>query len=141
MINIIDLSDEIVLNNNANNLNINYNNTNIKTINKISPDKNNGNGRKLSQIFTINQDDFKDKQLIYFYLFPFWVLKRSKAFKSVYLIKDKICTYFSIEKLNELIKFKENFERKKTFYKANNNVEFTFNKKFQNNNDFNEMKK
>ena len=142
----IDLSDEIVLNNNVNELNININ----KKTNKVyeNSDKNKAK-RKLSQIFTINQDDFTDNKLIYFYLFPFWVLKKRKAFNSIYLIKAKICNYFSIEKLNELIKFKDVYEDINKKYKENNNTEFIYNKNniecnldknFQNNNDSNEMK-
>ena len=142
----IDLSDEIVLNNNVNELNININ----KKTNKVyeNSDKNKAK-RKLSQIFTINQDDFTDNKLIYFYLFPFWVLKKRKAFNSIYLIKAKICNYFSIEKLNELIKFKDVYEDTNKKYKENNNTEFIYNKNniecnldknFQNNNDSNEMK-
>ena len=38
--------------------------------------------------------------------------KKKKSFNGIYFIKDSICGYFSIEKINELIKFKNNLENK-----------------------------
>ena len=49
-----------------------------------------------------------------------WFLRRNKTFKSLYIIKERICEYFSIEKINELIKFKEIIEEKSMKSKMNN---------------------
>ena len=67
------------------------------------------NKRKPESYDTIKENITKNK-LIYYYLFPFWILKRIKKLSSIYVIKGIICSYFSIEKMNELIKFKEIIE-------------------------------
>ena len=54
-------------------------------------------------------------------MLPFWVLRRNRTINSIYSIKDKICGYFSIEKINELIKFKEALENKSIKSKMINN--------------------
>ena len=54
-------------------------------------------------------------------MLPLWVLKRNKSFSSIYSIKDRICGYFSIEKIHELIKFKEALEEKSIKSKMNIN--------------------
>lgn len=51
-------------------------------------------------------------KLLYYYILPLWILKKKKSFNNMYSIKKRICQYFSIEKINELIKFKENLEDK-----------------------------
>ena len=53
-------------------------------------------------------------------MIPLWCLRKNKSYNNVYLIKDKICGYFSIEKINELIKFKGTFDEKAKKAKINN---------------------
>ena len=74
-----------------------------------------------------------------FYLFPIWILKKHKSFNNVCLIKDKICNYFSVERLNELIKFKECLDIKAKKLKVSNTELIKVNKKFQDSNDSNEI--
>ena len=133
--NILDLSDKIGFNNNCNN---NLNN-NIKIPNSTSdkikiP-------RRASQIsinYTFNKEKITKNKLMYFYFFPLCILKKHKSFNNICLIKDKICAYFSVEKINELIKFKENLDYKVKKIKSKNNFEFIkVNKKFQDSNDSN----
>jgi len=98
--------------NNSNNINMNKNsakqirNKIILTPGKISMPK-----RHSRAIFE-NKGNIAKVKLIYYYLLPLWIIKRNKRLKSIYFIKDRICGYFSIEKMNELIKFKENLEDK-----------------------------
>ena len=77
----------------------------------ITNGKNSIHKRK-SQTFLENNGNIQKSKLIYYYILPLWLLKRNKNFKSFYLVKDRICAYFSIEKFNELIKFKENLDEK-----------------------------
>ena len=53
-------------------------------------------------------------------MLPLWVLRRTKTFKNFYSIKGRICRYFSIEKINEIIQFKECLERKALKIKKSN---------------------
>ena len=106
----LDLSEEIF------NENINKNNNrskqSMKSQNKqfiIENGSKSINKRKPESYDTIKENITKNK-LIYYYLFPFWILKRIKKLSSIYVIKGIICSYFSIEKMNELIKFKEIIE-------------------------------
>ena len=139
--NILDLSDGIGLNNNNNNNNNMFNNNNNssqKQNNKnITADKSNIK-KKLSQIYTINDEDITANKLAYYYLFPLWILKKHKSFNNICLIKDRICSYFSVEKLNDLIRFKENLDKSKKL-KINNTELIKVNKKFQDSNDSNEI--
>ena len=73
-------------------------------------------------------------KMIYFYLFPFWYLRKNKTFKSVYFIKDEICGYFSIEKINELIRFKETLDDNVIKSKNDNNELINIYKYNKNNN-------
>ena len=72
--------------------------------------------------------------MIYFYLFPFWYLRKNKTFKSVYFIKDKICGYFCFEKINELIRFKETLDDNVIKSKNDNNELINIYKYNKNNN-------
>ena len=49
-------------------------------------------------------------KIFYFYFIPYWILQKTKAFNNLCLIKDKITAYFSIEKISELIRFKDYLE-------------------------------
>ena len=103
----IDDSAQIYFNN------INKNNSNKQISNKmvITSNKNTKPKRKSKLLFD-NKGGISTSKLIYYYILPFWVLKRKQVFNYIYSIKDKICEYFSIEKINELIRFKENLEDK-----------------------------
>ena len=115
----LDESAQICFNNNNNannNINIIINkNNSIKQINNKMVIK---TGKKLimpkrkSKTFFEKKENISKGKLLYYYILPLWLLKRNKNLKSFYLIKDRICGYFSIEKINELIRFKENLEEK-----------------------------
>ena len=116
----LDISDEYCLNNNMINEIKSLKPQSKKKIiitekNSISKKSKDYNGKKRNII--------KNK-LKYFYLLPFWFLRKKKAFNSIYLIKDTICKYFSIEKINELLKFKECLEEKIPNKSKINNTEF-----------------
>ena len=68
--------------------------------------------KRKSKTFFEKKENISKGKLLYYYILPLWLLKRNKNLKSFYLIKDRICGYFSIEKINELIRFKENLEEK-----------------------------
>ena len=138
--NILDLSDGIGLNNNNNIFNNNNNSLKIQSNKNITSDKSNLK-RGISQLYTINDETIIQHKLIYFYLFPLWVLKKHKTFNNICLIKDRICSYFSVERLNELIRFKEHLDLKAKKLKINNTELIKVNKKFQDSNDSNEMPK
>ena len=122
----LDVSDELSLNNN--NKNNNNNNANIINIFKkskkdnsiISIDKENNsnknithkknNHKKKSNLFIINEENKLSKKIFYYYCIPYWILKKIRTLENISLIKEKICTYFSVEKITELIRFKENLE-------------------------------
>ena len=133
--NMLDLSDGHILNQS------NKNNSIQKNIssNKMVLTYNRSNSilkRRVSYINTITKED--KKKLKYFYLFPLCILKKHKLFNNLYMINDRICHYFSIEKINELIKFKEAFNHSNKKVKMNNTDFININKKFQDNdsNDF-----
>ena len=126
----MDLSDEFSLDNNK-----------IKSIKslgkKIMPiTGNNSISKKKSE----NQGAFTKAKILYYYLLPLWVLRRNKTFNNIYLIKERICGYFSIEKINELIKFKEILEDKTMKSKMNNSELNKINNNNFENNDFDEIK-
>ena len=82
--------------------------------------------KKKSKLYSENERVTNKKfKLLFFYLIPLWYLRKNKSFNNVYYIKDKICGYFSIEKINELIKFKEIIDEK--FHKSKmNNTDLIF---------------
>ena len=116
----LDLSNEIF----NNNFNKNKSIKSIKSQNKKFTIENGNSSipKRKSQTYDKIKENIKTKKLIYYYLFPLWIIKRIKKFKSIYIIKDIICGYFSIEKMNELIKFKEYIEDHQS--KRINNTEF-----------------
>ena len=94
-----DISDEIGMNKDINKLAIqNKSNKNIILLS----DKDNNN--KDTQII------FQKKKIIYYYLIPYCILQKTKVFNNLCLITDKISSYFSIEKISELIRFKTYLE-------------------------------
>ena len=103
-----DLSEQLYFNNDGNKKN------SIKSLNKNANSKNSKNSstKKKSRVSFENKKNFTKIKLLYYYLLPLWVLRRSKTINSIYSIKDRICGYFSIEKIHELIKFKEALEDK-----------------------------
>ena len=136
--NILDLSDGIGLNNNFNNNNLNnIKNQSGKMIMTSDKSKILKRISQLSINYTINKEKITKNKLLFFYLFPLWALKKHKSLKNIVLIKDKICTYFSVEKINELIKFKENLDDKARKIKVNNTELIKINKKFKDSNDSN----
>ena len=119
----IDDSKQICFNN-SNNINNNSNkNNSIKKISNKMISKFNKNyvpKRKSKTLFENKEIIKNNNKLIYYYILPLWVLKRKKTFNNIYLIKDRICGYFSIEKINELIRFKEYLEDKSLESKMKN---------------------
>ena len=109
----MDDSGQIGFNNNNFNININKNNSINEKSNKIiiTSFKNPMPKRKSKTLFESKENITKTK-LLYYYILPLWVIRRYKSLKSFYLIKGRICEYFSIEKFNDLLKFKENLEEK-----------------------------
>ena len=110
----LDLSDEFSLNNNK-----------IKSVKSLSKKilpltGKNSNSNKKSKTFVENHGNFTKTKILFYYILPLWILRRKKTFNNIYLIKDRICGYFSIEKINELIKFKETLEDKTAKTKMNN---------------------
>ena len=63
--------------------------------------------KNISKIYIEYFEHFKKAKLLYYYLLPIWIIKRNKILRTIYLMKEKICEHFSIEKINELILFKE----------------------------------
>ena len=59
-----------------------------------------------------NEEKKVKSKLMYYYIFPLCILRKHKTCNPVCVIKDKICTYFSIEKMHELNKFKEALDQK-----------------------------
>lgn len=45
--------------------------------------------------------------------------KKNKEFDNICFIQEKICNYISIEKINELIRFKDNIEKQSKKLKKN----------------------
>ena len=111
----LDFSEQIYFNN------INQNNS-LKPITiKIMPTSGKSSTKKNNAKRQVkNKENITKDKLIYFYLFPLWFLKRNKTFKRIYLIKDIIYNYFSIEKINELIKFIDILEEKTIKSKMSN---------------------
>ena len=110
----LDLSDEFSLNSNK-----------IKSVKSLSKKilpltGKNSNSNKKSKTFVENHGNFTKTKILFYYILPLWILRRKKTFNNIYLIKDRICGYFSIEKINELIKFKETLEDKTAKTKMNN---------------------
>jgi len=102
----LDISDEIGFNNNINNI------KDIKTSSKklALSTGNKLKAYKKSKLYSENS--IITNKIMYYYLIPLWILRRNKSFNGIYFIKDSICRYFSIEKINELIKFKNDLEDK-----------------------------
>jgi len=138
--NVLDLSDGLILNHNNKNISIQKKSSYNKMI--ITSDKSNLKLKKRgSYVYAITKED--KKRLMYYYLFPLWILRRHKLFNNIYLINNRICNYFSIEKINELIKFKEAFSHKNKRMKISNTDFIKVDKKFQDadSNDFEINKK
>ena len=104
----LDLSNEICINKNVHK---------SESINSIS--KNFVSNKKSKTIIEKNSF-FPTNNLIFYYLLPLWILKKNRTFNRLYFIKNRICGYFSIEKINELIKFKDTLEDKSLKAKMNN---------------------
>lgn len=126
--NVLDLSDGLILNHNNKNNSIQKKSSYNKMI--ITSDKSNSRLKKRgSYVFKITKEE--KKRLMYFYFFPLWILKKHKLFNNIYLINERICNYFSIEKINEVIKFKEAFSHRSKKMKINNTDLIKVEKKFQ----------
>ena len=105
-----DLDDSEQINFNINK-NINRNNSIKQINNKMLCSKGKTyRPKRISKTSLQNEGNISKAKLVYYYILPLWILKRKKSFSHIYSIKNRICQYFSIEKINELIKFKENFE-------------------------------
>lgn len=131
----LDLSEEISISNN-----FNKNNNKKSSSNKIILESNkNTIIKRKSKLYKENEGIFTNNKIIYFYLFPLWFLRRNKSFNNIYLIKEKICSYFSIEKINELIKFKEILDDKSKKSKINYTEFIHINSNNCHNNCFNSM--
>jgi hypothetical protein len=113
--NVLDYSEGFGLNcfvNSNNNVNnIHHSQIIKKPITKLvnAIDKTKSSKKRISKMYTINKET--KRNLIYYYLLPIWVLKKYKAFDSLCFIQERICNYFSVEKINELIRFKDNIEK------------------------------
>ena len=118
----LDLSDQMYFNNNDKNNDKNNNSMKqLSNSNKmIMQTGKNPVLRRKSKTYVENKGIFAKTSLMYYYILPLWVLRRSKTFNNLYSIKDRICGYFSIEKINELIQFKENMEKNTAKSKLNN---------------------
>ena len=129
----LDISDGIELNNvsivNNNNLlkksqSNNPNNKKLTTLDKNNPIRN-------ISIMPVNNEERKVKnKFIYYYVLPLCILRKHKIFSSLYIIKDKICTYFSIEKFYELSKLKEALDQKVKKIAINKTELLKINKKY-----------
>ena len=137
----IHLHNSLDINKNKkNNLNISdeigFNNDNINKIKFINASSkkmilSSGNNyviNKKSKTYVENQENITKNKIMYYYLLPFWFLRRNKTLNNIYFIKDRIYGYFSIEKINELIRFKESFEDKSMKSKKNNTEFIQINK-------------
>ena len=79
----------------------------------------------------VNNEERKVKsKFIYYYVLPLCILRKHKIFSSIYIIKDKICTYFSIEKFYELSKLKEALDQKAKKTVINKTELLKINKKY-----------
>ena len=114
----LDLSEQIDFN--ANNKNKRNSIKEINNSNKMVVETGNKSMEKRRSKVNIEKRIFTKTNIMYYYIFPLWILRRNKTFNNIYSIKDKICRYFSIEKVNELIKFKEHIENKSLKSKMSN---------------------
>ena len=112
----LDFSEQIYFKNK-----INQNNS-LKPITiKIMPKSGNNIFKKNNAKKKVkNKKNIIKNKLNYFYLLPLWFLKRNKTFKNICMIKDIICNYFCIEKINELIIFFDILEEKNIKSKMSN---------------------
>ena len=136
-------SGQIGLNNNIINNQSNKNNS-IKEILsdlKSKTDKKPNHKRKSQIKFDKKGNTLTKTKIFYYYIFPIWLLKKNKKFYNIYKIKEKICGYFSIEKINELIKFKENIEDISLKSKIKNNELIEINNNYDKNSLENNKKK
>ena len=124
----LDISDEIGINKDINKLGIQKKSN--KSVILLSDKDNNKN----------NQIIFEKNKIIYYYFIPYCILQKTKVFNNLCLIKDKISSYFSIEKMSELIRFKTYLEliEKEKKIKMNNTELFhikhnKINNKFESN--------
>ena len=122
----LDSSEQMEFNNNLKRKN------SIKSINKkiITTTGKSPAPKKNGKITHQKKKNSKKNNFIYFYLLPTWILRKYKTFNSIYIIKERICKYFSIEEINELIKFKKNFEEKSMKHKISNTELITINNKY-----------
>lgn len=116
----IDISNEICINNNNSSKVISFKKSSKKNMIYSAKNMNILNNKKKQSFFMGDLGTSIKHNIIYFYLFPLWLLRRSKSFNNICLINEKICGYFSIEKINELIKFKGSFDEKAKKTKINN---------------------
>ena len=125
---VMDLSDGLILN-----INNKTNSIQKKSIYKnmvITSDKSNSRiNKRGSYVYTKAKEE--KKRLMYFYFFPLYILKKHKLFNNLYMINDRICNYFSIEKINELIEFKEAFNHVNKKMIINNTDFIKVDKKFE----------
>ena len=139
--NVLDYSEGFGLNcfvNSNNNVNnIHHSQIIKKPITKLvnAIDKTKSSKKRISKMYTINKET--KRNLIYYYLLPIWVLKKYKAFDSLCFIQERICNYFSVEKINELIRFKDNIEKQSKKLKKNELIKV--NKRFKDFNDSNDF--
>ena len=130
----LDFSDEFSLSNNK-----------IKSIKSLSKKMlpitgKNSNLNKKAKSYVENHGIFAKAKILYYYLLPLWFLKRNKKYNNIYLIKDRICGYFSIEKINELINFTETMQDKNAKLKMNNTELIQIKNNNFENNSFDEIK-
>ena len=126
--NVMDLSDGLILNNNNRSNSIQKKSSYKNMI--ITSDKSNSRiNKRGSYVYTKTKEE--KKRLIYFYFFPLCILKKNKLFNNLYMINDRICNYFSIEKINELIEFKEAFNHANKKMTINNTDFIKVDKKFK----------
>jgi hypothetical protein len=142
--NVLDYSEGFGLNcfvNSNNNVNnIHHSQIIKKPITKLvnAIDKTKSSKKRISKMYTINKET--KRNLIYYYLLPICILKKNKAFDSICFIQDKICNYFSIENINELIRFKDNIDKHSKKLKKSELIKV--NKRFKDiNDDFSSNKK
>lgn len=117
--NYMDNSNDFCINNNNSNKIIEMKKSSKKSV-LVSDKSSNMKKKKKTKLYIGNHENSIKNKIIYFYLIPLWCLRKNKSYNNVYLIKDKICGYFSIEKINELIKFKGTFDEKAKKAKINN---------------------
>ena len=146
----LDISEELSLNNKVNFNKIILTKKGRKHSSFKSIDKriiNNKNitpaicsGKKKPTLFKIEEKKF-GKSILFYYLIPYWMLKKFRTFAKIYLIKEKICTYFSIEKISELIRFKEILDniQKEHKYKVDNSEIIPINDNKGGNHSFNNI--